>query len=229
MTAICSAAGEPCAEQRGRRWGQRGCVPPGSRRISDPKRDRGWFLLVSPCQHQVRASLLGTTLAAFGASPLPPLKSPGGHMLSSRLHLLQARCPWQSSPSRKLFPSTCFICRGKRAKAVEMISFVRSGDPSLDAAGRWQEVTHAGCWWHWRRKVALEFHQLVQLMCSPVGLRWQLVCVNVCPAVAYSMINMLMYDPGISSANEPHQCASEAASGGWCWELVVSLADAAGD
>lgn len=51
------------------------------------------------------------------------------------------------------------------------------------------------CWWHWHCRVALKTQQLVQLMRSPVGLYRQFVCVNVCPAVSYSMISMLMCDP----------------------------------
>lgn len=38
------------------RAGGRGAAPPGSRRASDPKRDRDWFLVVSPRQHQVHVS-----------------------------------------------------------------------------------------------------------------------------------------------------------------------------
>lgn len=55
MTAIFGAAGEPRAERRGRPRG-RGAAPPAPGPSSDPKRERGWFLVVSPRQHQVQVS-----------------------------------------------------------------------------------------------------------------------------------------------------------------------------
>lgn len=202
---MCGAAGLA--------WGAEGLPPAGSRRDSDPKRERGWFLVVSPRQHQVHVSPPGTALADLGASPFHRLKSPGGHVLASGLRVLGARCQppcvgifcpprgrEQHTALGEALPFSLFYLKNT-AEAIEGISFVRSGDPSLplvrpgEPARRWQEVTHAGRRWHWRCKVALKIQQLVRLMRSPVGLYRRLVRVNVCPAGSYSMISMIMYDP----------------------------------
>lgn len=74
----------------------------------------------------------------------------------------------------------------------------------------------------------------MQLMCSPVGLRRQLGCVNVCPAVSQAMIRMLMYDLGLGSrsANEPPPRRALAATSPLRVagaELVVSGSDLGAD
>lgn len=76
MTAIFGAAGEPRVEQsagpaRGQRRG-----PPGSGRCSDPKREQGWFLLLSPRQHQVQVSPQAQSSQLSEQGPSLPLNLP---------------------------------------------------------------------------------------------------------------------------------------------------------